>query len=256
MQLSLPKNSQLGRWIRTDLGIRTFQGLGKNSPAREQVVRRITRDLYPSEPPPTWPHQTCPVSTGPFLGSVFRFQSFPDLHASNSIRTLFRSSFRLRPKIPYLIPEFTFLSFSWVLRAAGSSVFSVFSAFSGFQGSKSGFRFFRLFRFFHLFRFSGVQIRNSGFSVFSAFRGSKPGIPGSRLRPRLVQPRLARTESYGLIESLECEPRFQVPLHRRCLLVVVMQPLSHAIETSFVYRLQPRLLGPSPVPLVQSPSQN
>ena len=24
--------------------------------------------------PQTWPHQTCPVSTGPFLGSVFRFQ--------------------------------------------------------------------------------------------------------------------------------------------------------------------------------------
>ena len=37
--------SQLGKWIRTDLGVRTFQGLGKNSPAREQVVRRITRDL-------------------------------------------------------------------------------------------------------------------------------------------------------------------------------------------------------------------
>ena len=37
--------SQLGKWIRTDLGARTFQGLGKNSPAREQVVRRITRDL-------------------------------------------------------------------------------------------------------------------------------------------------------------------------------------------------------------------
>ena len=32
-------------WIRTDLGVRTFQGLGKNSPAREQAVRRITRDL-------------------------------------------------------------------------------------------------------------------------------------------------------------------------------------------------------------------
>ena len=38
--------SQLGKWIRTDLGVRTFQGLGKNSPSREQVVRRVTRDLH------------------------------------------------------------------------------------------------------------------------------------------------------------------------------------------------------------------
>ena len=45
MMLSLSKSPQLGRWIRTDLGVRTFQGLGKNSPAREQVLRRITRDL-------------------------------------------------------------------------------------------------------------------------------------------------------------------------------------------------------------------
>ena len=35
-------NPSLGKWIRTDLGVRTFQGLGKNSPAREQVVQRIT----------------------------------------------------------------------------------------------------------------------------------------------------------------------------------------------------------------------
>ena len=36
----------LGHWIRTDLGVRTFQGLGKNGPKREQVVRRITRDAH------------------------------------------------------------------------------------------------------------------------------------------------------------------------------------------------------------------
>ena len=36
----------LGKWIRTDLGVHTFQGLGENSPAREQVVQRITRDLH------------------------------------------------------------------------------------------------------------------------------------------------------------------------------------------------------------------
>ena len=38
--------SCLGPWIRTDLGVRTFQGLGKNGPTREQVVRRITKDLH------------------------------------------------------------------------------------------------------------------------------------------------------------------------------------------------------------------
>ena len=76
-------------------------------------------------------------------------------------RTLFRTSFRLQPKIPYLIPEFIFLSFL------------------GFAHS----RIFRLFRVFRLFQFSRVQIRNSGFSVFSAFsacsgfQGSKSGIP-------------------------------------------------------------------------------
>ena len=36
----------LGQWIRTDLGVRTFQGLGKNGPTRDQVVRRITKDLH------------------------------------------------------------------------------------------------------------------------------------------------------------------------------------------------------------------
>ena len=46
MSLIMPLRSQLGKWIRTDLGVRTFQGLGKNSPSRKQVVRRITRDLH------------------------------------------------------------------------------------------------------------------------------------------------------------------------------------------------------------------
>ena len=36
----------LGQWIRTDLGVRTFQGVGRNGPTREQVVRRITKDLH------------------------------------------------------------------------------------------------------------------------------------------------------------------------------------------------------------------
>ena len=36
----------LGHWIRADLGARTFQGLGRNAPLREQVVRRLTRDAH------------------------------------------------------------------------------------------------------------------------------------------------------------------------------------------------------------------
>ena len=49
--LSTRPQSQLGKWIRTDLAVRTFQGLSKNSPSREQVARRSTRDLtHPSSP--------------------------------------------------------------------------------------------------------------------------------------------------------------------------------------------------------------
>ena len=36
----------MNKRIRADLGVRTFQGLGKNSPAREQVVRHLTRDVH------------------------------------------------------------------------------------------------------------------------------------------------------------------------------------------------------------------
>ena len=46
MHVSALNKPRLGRWIRTDLGVRAFQGLGRNSPTREQVVRRITRDLH------------------------------------------------------------------------------------------------------------------------------------------------------------------------------------------------------------------
>ena len=134
----------------------------------------------------------------PFFRFRFPFSAVSG-PACQQFRTLFRSSFRLQPKIPYLIPGFIFLYFSWVLRTAGFSVFSVFSAFSGFQGSISGILVFPFFPFFPPFPAFGVQIRNSGFSVFSVSWGSKPGIPGSRLRPRLVRPRLARTERASLV---------------------------------------------------------
>ena len=98
-------------------------------------------------------------------------------------RTLFRSSFRLQPKILYLIPEFIFLSCSWAFRTAGFSVFSVFSAFSSFQGSRSGIPVFPFFRFsvsgfqgsksripvFPFFRFLGLQTRNSGVTAPATF---------------------------------------------------------------------------------------
>ena len=45
MSLQARSQSQRGKWIRNDSGVRAFQGLGKNSPSREQAVRRITRGL-------------------------------------------------------------------------------------------------------------------------------------------------------------------------------------------------------------------
>ena len=66
----------------------------------------------------------------------FRFQfSVVSRPSCPQFRTLFRSSFRLRPKIPYLIPEFIFLSSSSVF--AHSRIVRLFrmSAFSGFQAS-------------------------------------------------------------------------------------------------------------------------
>ena len=46
MSLYMRPQSQLGKCICTDLGVRAFEGLGKNSPSCEQVVRRITRDMH------------------------------------------------------------------------------------------------------------------------------------------------------------------------------------------------------------------
>ena len=48
MQVCAPPSS-LRSWVRTDLGVRTFQGLGRNAPKREQVVRRLTKDLHTAQ---------------------------------------------------------------------------------------------------------------------------------------------------------------------------------------------------------------
>ena len=146
--------------------------------------------------PQTWPHQTCPVSTGPFLGSVFRFQQFPDLHASNSVpcsgvrfgcsqkfRTSFRSSFSSLSLGFCAQPDFPFFPcfppFPVFKSRSGIPVFPcfpLFPPFPVFRGPNPEFRFFRFFRFL----------------------GLQPGIPGSRLRPRSVRPRLARTDTQPL----------------------------------------------------------
>ena len=43
--LAVPLKAHLGTWIRNDMGVCTFQGLGRNGPLWTQVVRRVIRDL-------------------------------------------------------------------------------------------------------------------------------------------------------------------------------------------------------------------
>ena len=111
----------------------------------------------------------------PFFSFRFPF-SVVSGPSCQQFRTLFRSSFRLQRKIPYLIPEFIFLFFSWVLCTAG---FSVFSAFSGFQGSRSGipvFPCFPLFPPFPVFRGPNPEFRF--FPFFPLFRAPNPEFRG------------------------------------------------------------------------------
>ena len=108
--------------------------------------------------PPNVPAPNVSREHRPFFRFRFPF-SVVSRPACQQFRTLFRSSFRLQPKIPYLIPEFIFLSFSWVLRTAGFSVFSAFSTFSGFQGSRSG---IPVFPFFPLLGAPNLEFRGHG----------------------------------------------------------------------------------------------
>ena len=85
----------LGKWIRTDLGVRAFQGLGRNGPTREQVVRRVTRDLHTrcvlegllcDSHLPVPLHRKCLPACGPTqphtrdIQTTFVFRLFPRLH--------------------------------------------------------------------------------------------------------------------------------------------------------------------------------
>ena len=89
--------SQLGHWIRTDLGVRTFQGLGRNAPLREQVVRRLTRDAHTHQILESLPcdvhlqmplHRRCLPGCGPLTS------------ATRDIQTTF--IYRLQP--PFQLP--------------------------------------------------------------------------------------------------------------------------------------------------------
>ena len=97
----------LGQWVRTDLGVRTFQGLGKNGPTREQVVRRITKDLHARRvledllcdshlQVPL--HRKCLPDCGPALShsrdiqTTFVYRLFPRFHGPDVLPLGLRSS--------------------------------------------------------------------------------------------------------------------------------------------------------------------
>ena len=89
--------SYLGRWIRTDLGVRTFQGLGKNAPLREQVVRRLTKDAHTHQILESLPcdiHLQVPLHRRCLPGCG------PQTSATRDIQTTF--VYRLQP--PSLVP--------------------------------------------------------------------------------------------------------------------------------------------------------
>ena len=44
--LQAKPRSRIDAWVRNNLGVHTFQGLGRNGPSWNQVVRRIIRDLH------------------------------------------------------------------------------------------------------------------------------------------------------------------------------------------------------------------
>ena len=92
--------SCLGHWIRTDLGVRTFQGLGKNAPLRDQVVRRLTQDVHTHQILESLPcefHLQVPLHRRSLPGCG------PQTSATRDIQTTF--VYRLRP--PLLMPSAT-----------------------------------------------------------------------------------------------------------------------------------------------------
>ena len=92
--------SHLGRWIRTDLGIRTFQGLSKNAALREQVVRRLTKDAHTYQSLESLP---CDVHLQVLLHRRCLPGCGPQTSATRDIQTTF--VYRLQP--PWLAPGAT-----------------------------------------------------------------------------------------------------------------------------------------------------
>ena len=89
--------SCLGHWVRTDLGVRTFQGLGRNAPLRDQVVRRLTRDAHTHQILESLPcdiHLQVPLHRRCLPGCG------PQTSATRDIQTTF--VYRLRPSLPIL----------------------------------------------------------------------------------------------------------------------------------------------------------
>ena len=98
--------SSLGRWIRTDLGVRTFQGLGRNAPLREQVVRRLTRDAHTHQIIESLPcdihlqvplHRRCLPGCGP---------------QTSATRDIFQTTFIYRLQPPFRLPRVPFRALS------------------------------------------------------------------------------------------------------------------------------------------------
>ena len=141
-------SSHVGHWIRTDLGVRTFQGLGRNAPLREQVVQRLTRDAHTHQILESLPcdvhlqtqlHRRCPPGCG------------PQTSATRDIQTTF--IYRLQPSLQLPCVPFRELS----------------PPFPSGGGGPRSFCHHRLFRYC------------CGSPHFRKFRKNNGGIPGSKI---------------------------------------------------------------------------
>ena len=134
--------SYLGQWVRTDLGVRTFQGLGKNAPKREQVVRRLTRDAHTHQVLESLPceihlqvplHRRCLPGCGPQTCAtrdiqttfVYRLQPF-SFTPSVVPEELSPAPFPSGGGGGFLVPfSVSFVSVSFVA-VAGAPIFAIF----------------------------------------------------------------------------------------------------------------------------------
>ena len=110
--------SCLGHWIRTDLGVRTFQGLGKNAPLREQVVRRLARDAHTHQILESLPcdihlqvplHRRCLPGCGPQTSAARDIQTTLVYRLRPSLSVLRDTTKELSPApfplVPFAVPS-------------------------------------------------------------------------------------------------------------------------------------------------------